>query len=109
MAKTSAGFMPKKTTTASKVLPPKLPPRGAMSPAVNSFKSKGLVSNNKKNLLASQNNVTHHAAMKSALDSPMKDNMYFAGAGPVQKNSDSEIVYKRGARSISKKRESSNN
>ena len=104
MAKTSAGFMPKKTTTASKVLPPKLPPRGAMSPAVNSFKS-----NNKKNLLASQNNVTHHAAMKSALDSPMKDNMYFAGAGPAQKNSDSEIVYKRGARSISKKRESSNN
>lgn len=67
--------MPKKgTAAAGKVLPPKLPPRGAMSPAVNSLKSKNL--SNQKNLLASQYNMS--SSKPTEVETPFKDNLYFA-------------------------------
>lgn len=102
--------MPKKGT-AAKVLPPKLPPRGAMSPALTNLKAKNL-SSNKKNILA--NSIASQAAMnRTDLDANVKDNIYFAPPNmPTQKNTlkdqDKEVVYKRGARSISKRRESYN-
>lgn len=70
MTKTAQNFMPRKT--AAKVLPPKLPPRAAMSPAVSGLKSKNLA-------VKQQNLVSSHAAMvKPALESPIKDNLYYA-------------------------------
>ena len=67
--------MPKKGTAAAKVLPPKLPPRAAMSPAVNAIKSKNLTTN-KKNLLNSVNASQGVMNVKPQLD--VKDNnMYY--------------------------------
>jgi len=82
MTKTTQNFMPKKGT-AAKVLPPKLPPRGAMSPALTNLKAKNLTSN-KKNILA--NSIASQGAMnKTDLDANVKDNIYFAHM-PTQKS-----------------------
>jgi len=93
MAQTSQNFAGKKSYTAAKVLPPKLPPRAAMSPLVNAAKT--------KNLLASQT-----AMVPAEGISPLKDNIYFAHQTReiTQTTPATEIVYKRGARSISRKR-----
>ena len=72
--------MPKKATAAAKnVLPPKLQPRAAMSPALNSIKSKNL-SSQKNNLLTSQYNVSSNVQSNQTadLETPFKDNLYFA-------------------------------
>lgn len=66
-----------------------------MSPAIKSGKV--------NNLISSQNS----GVPKPQVDTPpMKDNMYFAGfkAKPKQKTPQSDVVYKRGARSISRKK-----
>lgn len=70
--------MPKKGTAAAKVLPPKLPPRAAMSPAVNSFKGKNFTTN-KKNLLNSSTQNASQGMMnvRPQLDASSKDNMYY--------------------------------
>ena len=70
-----------------------------MSPAVTgSFKT--------NNLIASQASVS-----KPTIDTPMKDGMYFAHSGQTavkQKTPQTDLVYKRGARSISRKRTDQN-
>ena len=114
MTKTTQNFMPKKSgASAAKVLPPKLPPRAAMSPAVNSFKGKNLATTSNIKQKKSMLNTSQQNASTRQLDP--KDNMYYPN--DVKKNSSglksdanqSEIVYKRGARSISKRRTTSNN
>ena len=66
------------STTTAKVLPPKLPPRAAMSPAMNaSVKSKNLLGSNNKTLVTSQH-APLVASKASLVDTPVKDNIYFA-------------------------------
>ena len=84
-----------------------------MSPAVNSFKGKNLATTSNIKQKKSMLNTSQQNASTRQLDP--KDNMYYPN--DVKKNSSglksdanqSEIVYKRGARSISKRRTPSNN
>ena len=69
MAKTATGFNQagKKNSTVAKVLPPKMPPKAAMSPAVNNVKANNLISS------------VNSGITKPMVDTPLKDGMYYAG------------------------------
>jgi len=73
-----------------------------MSPALTNLKS--------KNLASKQQNLVSSVA-KPETESPLKDNMYFAHQSVLNTKAtpNTEIVYKRGARSISKRRDSTKN
>jgi hypothetical protein len=79
-----------------------------MSPALTSLKSKNLAS--KHQSLASS---MAKPMAKQEVESPLKDNLYFAHQSALNSKKaatpNTEVVYKRGARSISKRRDSNKN